>query len=156
MKGRIGWRADVSEVTAMAIDGTRHAWQGFTICLVSCAASWVLTLIVLGFHVIGIVPLAFIWVPIVSSLTREAARAGNPIAMTISLVFMVGLLGVGSAGVLAHTGVHLSAVGGLAFVWLVCFMGLALQLIWLRYPPAYGPTPPHLWIVRDVPLHPTG
>jgi hypothetical protein len=138
MKGRIGWRADLSEVTAMAIYGTRHAWQGFTICLVSCGASWVLTLIVLGFHVIGIVPLAFIWVPIVGGLTREAARAGNPIAMTISLVFMVGLLGVGSAGVLPRTGVHFSAVGGLASVRLVCFMGLALQLIWLRHPPAYA------------------
>ena len=55
--------------------------------------------------------------------------------MTISLVFMVGLLGVGSADVLAHTGVHLSAVGGLASAWLVCFIGLALQLIWLRHPP---------------------
>ena len=56
--------------------------------------------------------------------------------MTISLVFMVGLLGVGSADVLAHTGVHLSAVGGLASAWLVCFIGLAVQLIWLRHPPS--------------------
>jgi hypothetical protein len=52
--------------------------------------------------------------------------------MTISLVFMVGLLGVGSAYALAHRGVHLSTIADVASVWLMSFMVLVVQLAWLR------------------------
>jgi hypothetical protein len=89
---------------------------------------------VLGFDSIDIVPFTCIMVPIFSTLRGEAARAGNRIAMTISLVFMVGLLGVGSAYALAHRGVHLSTIADVASVWLMSFMVLVVQLAWLRQP----------------------
>ena len=115
----------------MAIDGTPRAGHDLTIGLVSCAASWGL-LMRFGVDVIDLAPLALAWVPIAIGLTREAVRAGNPVAITISLVFMVGLLGVGSVGVLGHTGVSLSAVGEVAALWLMAFMSLAVQLTWRR------------------------
>jgi hypothetical protein len=116
----------------MAMGCTRPGGQGVAIDLVSCATVWVLTPMVLGFDSMDIVPFTCIRVPIFSTLRGEAARAGNRIAMTISLVFMVGLLGIGSACALVHSGVHLSAIADVASVRLMSFMVLVVQLTRLR------------------------
>jgi dipeptide/tripeptide permease len=122
----------MSEITAM--DSTRHVVQDSVLFLVACAGTWVFVPMVLRLDLFDIAPVAFILVPIFSILTGQAARAGNRIAMTISLAFMVGLLGLGSAGALTHSGIHLSAIADLAAVWLMSFMALAVQLTWLRHP----------------------
>jgi hypothetical protein len=126
----VNLEAEALEVIVMAIDGTRRGWRGFIICLLMLVASWGVTLMVLGFDAVGIVPLAFIWMVIVSTWGREAAGAGDSLITGISVGVAVILMGVGSAGMLAHTGVTFSTVGALVPVWLAGVLLLVLQLTW--------------------------